>query len=346
MLSDSVSALCSSIAKALDEAEEGREAAIIPKCLYLTWPSPYIEGVSTRFEMNADTLEIAALYFKRRALQARIDGVVPESTEVEALYHQGTAWGVRAFARTADGTRVQTLYTYASQRGRGHMSRYLSETRVPVVTTPDCNIEAYLARKNAPHLVVSRITDTSEYKAIEAFYGDRAAKRSGVLLMNHIDEGLVILAERKAPESAQRAFCIHPILQADEDLARAYRRLPQVSESPHVLALAMEYRNIANSTLSHRHIEALEQIALSPLPEVNAMLVADKIQNFKDFILFHQATHTRAKELTCYFVRWLTRLGITKDEFAKWFAALQLFDAKLDFHVGWSCRFPGTATPR
>ncbi len=34
---------------------------------------------------------------------------------------------------------------------------------------------------------------TNEYKAIHNFYGSKRAKRSNLLLMNHIDESLEIL---------------------------------------------------------------------------------------------------------------------------------------------------------
>lgn len=41
--------------------------------------------------------------------------------------------------------------------------------------------------------LVDDITTTPEYQAIAAHYGARTARRSGVPLMRHIDEGLWIL---------------------------------------------------------------------------------------------------------------------------------------------------------
>ena len=49
------------------------------------------------------------------------------------------------------------------------------------------------------------------------------------------------------------------------------------------------------------------------MQEVNTMLIADKIQNRKDFELYHEKTHERSIELKEYFSNWLERLGVTED---------------------------------
>ncbi len=54
---------------------------------------------------------------------------------------------------------------------------------------------------------------------------------------------------------------------------------------------------------------------ISPLPEVNQMLIADKIQNRKDFELYHQKTHPRNQELQLYFRNWLEKSGISEDRY-------------------------------
>jgi hypothetical protein len=38
------------------------------------------------------------------------------------------------------------------------------------------------------------------------------------------------------------------------------------------------------------------------------MLFADKVQNEKDFALYHEGTHARSKELREYFNNWLNIL--------------------------------------
>jgi len=152
--------------------------------------------------------------------------------------------------------------------------------------------------------------DTREYRAIAAHYGTRTTRRSGVPLIRHIDQGLAILRHIGASERAQRAFCLHPLVQTDADLAASFARLGELSDNLQVIALVLEYRHVANATLSTRAIASAADIPLSPLAEVNAMLVADKVQNRADFLRHHAATHERAAQLDRYFRLWLERLGI------------------------------------
>lgn len=156
------------------------------------------------------------------------------------------------------------------------------------------------------------IKDTTEYKLIVRHYGEQVAKRSGVPLMNHIHEGLVVLDRISATDDAKRAFCLHPLLQADEDLKENGYMASFVE--PHVLMLTMEYRNIANAFLSDKIPEfRYRNIKLSPLYEVNDMLIADKVQNRKDFITYHKGTHARSGELDIYFEKWMVALDISEE---------------------------------
>ena len=121
-----------------------------------------------------------------------------------------------------------------------------------------------------------------------------------------------------------RAFCLHPLVQEDAALAVAFPRLGELTPDPSILALALEYRNIANATLSTRVIAGPEDIPLSPLGDVSRMLIADKIQNRKDFLLHHRATHPRALELDRYSRIWLQRLGVSEATFEHWRARLTI----------------------
>lgn len=100
-------------------------------------------------------------------------------------------------------------------------------------------------------------------------------------------------------------------MQDDEVLRHSWGSLSDVTHDPRVLALAFEYRSVANRYLSTRQIASPSEIALSPLAEVNDMLRADKVQNHFDFVAFHRATHPRAEEYFArYFQNWFTRLEL------------------------------------
>lgn len=149
-----------------------------------------------------------------------------------------------------------------------------------------------------------------ELGLIEDHYGEDTAK------LNHIYEGLHILSRIGAGVDAMAAYCIHPLLQSDEDLARNAVRVSQVLAewgapaelSTYRILLATEYRSVAQEYLSHREIASVAEIRLSPLAEVNQMLIADKVQNFSDFLIRHAQNHPRSSELQRYFLNWLERL--------------------------------------
>lgn len=162
----------------------------------------------------------------------------------------------------------------------------------------------------------------SALTAIEEFYGDRKAKRSQVPLINHIHEGLRIMEARGASEYAMAAYALHPIFQNDDDLVANFdQRVERVN--PRVMALVMEYRSFANAWLSDQvyykrgapHFDRPPK--LPPLVDVREMLVADKVQNRKDFILHHKHKHPRSGELDLYFDVWLAGLGVEHDEYER-----------------------------
>ena len=151
------------------------------------------------------------------------------------------------------------------------------------------------------------------YELIKAYYGDKAANRSQVPLMNHIDEGIIILKYTRAAEPVIDAYCLHPLVQDDDALKDNWFKLSAISDSCTVM-YAMEYRSVANEYLSAK-VNTGHKIRLSPLAAVNLMLVADKIQNRKDFIKYHRGTHPRSRELDRYFDDWMHVLGIDTAEY-------------------------------
>ncbi len=145
---------------------------------------------------------------------------------------------------------------------------------------------------------------TNSYKLISNYYGDQTAKRSGVKLMNHIDEGIEILKSINADQETIDAYCLHPILQSDDAFNQNYT-LDFTGIPTSSLLLAMEYRRVANSYLSKNKIEDFVGFTNE---KIKQMLFADKIQNEKDFALYHEGTHPRSKELREYFDNWINIL--------------------------------------
>ena len=152
------------------------------------------------------------------------------------------------------------------------------------------------------------------FDIINEFYGTQSAKRSEVPYIAHILEGLNVLQAIGASEEAQFAYTLHPIFQDDTAVVNLKKYAHAVE--PYVLGLCMEYRKTANAYLSKRKINDISEIELSPLKDVNDMLIADKVQNCKDFELY-QENHPRNAELKQYFENWHTRLGINYQDLKK-----------------------------
>ena len=56
--------------------------------------------------------------------------------------------------------------------------------------------------------------------------------------------------------------------------------------------------------------------------EIRQMLLADKIQNYKDFLLYHKGVHHRSNILEKYFLKWFDLLNISLEEVSKFIAKL------------------------
>lgn len=163
--------------------------------------------------------------------------------------------------------------------------------------------------------------------AITEYYGDKRAARSGVRYIQHIHEGLIVLDRIGASKLAAQAYCLHPIFQSDDALKEWVAR-PAGSDvlkafgfrlSTTAIVLAMEYRKAANSYLS---FDQPSDYCATPLPEVQDMLIADKVQNRKDFERYHAVTHPRHAELKTYFFNWMTILMIEEATYKAHVAAI------------------------
>lgn len=243
-------------------------------------------------------------YFQQRAYQfLHDDEDWSWSGVVTPLTRGGAEWGAETLLHDRRGAAFVSVYVLAGQR-------YL--------TSPGCEIYDALVHISSDSVLAAPISGWPEYVAIERHYGDRQARRSGAPYMQHIDEGLRVLHRwLGASDRAKRAYCLHPLVQGDADLRDHYDSGLLDGFAPGVVALALEYRNIANAFLSpmddHPGFDDPRKISRSPLAEVDAMLVADKLQNCKDFRL-HHASHPRADRLERYFMAWLAALGVDRSQ--------------------------------
>ncbi|UUZ75444.1 hypothetical protein LP414_27395 [Polaromonas sp. P1(28)-13] len=103
------------------------------------------------------------------------------------------------------------------------------------------------------------------------------------------------------------------------------------SKNPFPIMLAMEYRQWANAWLADKvkkqalvgsggnvvreWIETIGEPSCGPLPAVHDMLIADKVQNRKDFLEHHKGRHQRSDELDFYFNHWLKTLGVSERDY-------------------------------
>jgi len=265
-----------------------------------------------RFNMDADDYDSVIKYLRNRATQ--LMGGSPDLQWNKIQVHKLEDWGVHAVFVGKDGNDYHCVYIFNSHRGKSHFPKWVAQNPGKVIfTMDDCQVEEYLKRKGVLY-VVGKKPIFPEYNWIEEYYGNKKARRSGVHLINHIDEGLYILGLIGASELAKRAYAAHPLLQSDVDLAKFWQTDKYFeSMDRRVLLLATEYRNIANAYLSP--MPSRKEIALSPIKEVNDMLIADKIQNRKDFELYHKGTHPKSDRLTEYFAQWLHVLGISEEKY-------------------------------
>ncbi len=269
-----------------------------------------------RFNPDCETFDEIIEYFKMRAIQLlRFDYKLTCITQEE--------WGGYATFEDLNHNHYMAPFITPKYRHQGIYERFMYQHKYPtIITSDDCGIENYLKYKNFPYVNVFIYSDY--YRLISKYYGDKKAERSGIPYINHIDEGLAILKwlglSMEAHEHVFAAYAYHPILQMDGDLIFAtllskYSASVIARMSKEAIVYAMEYRSVANEYLSKRDIGSINEIRLSPLSQVNWMLIADKVQNRKDFEIAHESTHPRSKELAQYFRNWLERLKLSEDKY-------------------------------
>lgn len=198
-----------------------------------------------------------------------------------------------------------------------------------------CNLRLWFVLPGVE--IVQNIFDVVEnepfYQIIQKKYQGKVARRSGVSYMNHIKEGVVILDFLYGYEQQViEAYCLHPIFQSDKSLSEILNEDDLSLISRRALVLAMEYRRIANAYTIKNKVRKIESIDIGLLPQVHQMLVADKIQNKKDFMKYifrkhERPSYQRVSERTVqYFDSWLARLNVDEATYQKVTAHLKEAD--------------------
>ena len=237
-----------------------------------------------RLNHNANTLQEVEIYYRERAIQMLYENYYWDSKIIpfEDL-------GAYTFFSKDYSKPMVSFYVFENKRGQGAFNKFIEEWWIKnkwfnFVTAEDCNLEEYFKTKNIPYLLTNKFQQNSAaYNLITKVYGNTSSIRSKTPYMNHIDEGIAIMKHYNFSESSINAFCLHPIFQVDDLFATHGKDIigdqNKYNLNPKDIMLALEYRNIANAYLSFRKINSIKEISLSPLEEVNQMLIADKIQN-------------------------------------------------------------------
>lgn len=267
-----------------------------------------------RLNKDAETEEEIKEYYSIRAMQAYLsDFIWSGKVEIQP-------GGIFKTSFLKNDIEYFSFYFPPAMRGRGlgHMlGKYLHVQDIPVMTHPDCNIHRWLDKYHINYTILTNTSTSQVYRLVEEEFKHTYARRSGVHYMYHVDEGLMILKSLGASQGAMDAYCLHLVLQTDEAVKTNLRRICELGCDSEVIALAMEYRHIANKWLPNQVQGGwyTTRPKLSPLKDVNEMLIADKIQNYKDFILYHKRSHPRSVDLDLYFSVWLEVLGVSRDCF-------------------------------
>lgn len=246
-------------------------------------------------DYNAETIQDAQSYLKYRYKQLLKFGVTVTKEVIDDK-------SITIYFNNGYGA----IYILKPFRGQGLFPVKLKELDRPILTIEECEMTGYLNHLGCPYL---ELKHSEAYKLIQKHYGDIRAKRSGIPYIYHIDEGGYILNKVGANNITKDAFYVHPLHQLSEDHLYDFSNIPS-----QVQVLSVHYRYVANSYLSRMKRDSFIGF---PNHEVWQMLVADKVQNYKDFMQHHYGKHERSDELHRYFQSWFELLEIDINKYIK-----------------------------
>jgi hypothetical protein len=259
-----------------------------------------------RFSTNFNTINDAKLYYQERAIQSLPVGW---SWNGEIFEKE---WGGYTFFKDSNNDIFVSPFVYSKYIGNGYLLNWINKENTHKIITSDyCDdMRLWLQKKKIQHSVIPKYKNSYlfAYNLIAKYYSDTKAKRSGLYYINHIEEGIYILEKIGADSDTISAWCIHPMMQSDDDFKNFYENNLFKNIPSNILLLGAEYRNIANAHLS-RHYKKIPK--LSSITQVNEMLIADKIQNKKDFECYVRHADN-AQRLCEYFDEWFCALNISQ----------------------------------
>lgn len=235
--------------------------------------------------------------------------------ELETLHFSETSV-IAIYVDMNTDKKYVSIYIRESFRGKGLYKEiwkmwFETYNTYEVLTLDECGITDFLDHVKIPYKCLKLPT---YYTMVRDYYGDNKTERSDVYYMNHIREGIVVLHElfkywskhiHMNWDEVFACYCLHPIYQnyanGDESCEEYIYIKSEYDE------VGFEYARVANAYLSTRVIDDLDDIDFKTSKAVKFALVADKIQNYKDFIKYHHLTHKGRRRLFNYFHNWFDK---------------------------------------
>lgn len=266
--------------------------------------------MKTEYSINydAETIEEAQEYLKYRYKQLLKFGVTVKE-EIHCVDSIVTLFDCPW------GDFYGAVYVLKQFRGNQVFIKRVQQFQIAIITLEECKISSYLKKIKCSYI---ELTHSAAYKLSQKAYGDNRTKRSGVPFIYHLDEGGAILDKIGTSDIVKDAYYLHPLLQSDEEFNKN-RTLSFTGIDTESLILAVEYRRVANSYLSTMNVSDFVGFSSD---DIKQMLLADKIQNYKDFVLYHKETHPRSSILEEYFLSWFKLLDVTIGDVDKYILEL------------------------
>lgn len=268
-----------------------------------------------RLNRNTETFEEVVKFLHEKTIQLYLDGFL--ITNIEKVSNLGV---VATYFR--DNKEYHIFYLYPSKRGKGIYERVVKEYNWTILVGVGSDLLQYVIKKRLKFRVVLNFTETREYKIIEDYYKDKYHS-NGVSFMKHIDEGLAIMKWMGTSESAKKSFCLHPIYQSEKSIKDF--GIKDLSDNKlkldsNIITNVLEFRRIDNLYTNDMRISSPGDIKISTLDEVNQMLIADKIQNRKEFENYYDGN----EDFSMYLINWFRKLDINENMYRDYKSRLDI----------------------